>query len=255
MFKKLFNIVLISIMIPGVILSISCKSEENVFTTQPIITSTEIAAKLVFITEPDGAKAGEPFTTQPVIAIEDKNGNIITDSEASVTVIITSNTGISGAVLSGTRTVSAVNGKVNFSDLSLNYSGRNYSLTAMSRGVQSAISHSFDVAPGSASRLLFYTEPTGAAAGAFFATQPLVVVQDVYGNIATDSTAAVTLTITPNTGTAGAVLGGNTTVNAVKGVVTFSYLTINVIGSEYTLTATSPGLSSATSAEFYITAK
>jgi len=255
MIKKLISIGIITILITGAILALSCKSGGNTITTQPVITSTGITAQLVFITEPDGAGAGEPFTTQPVIAIQDNQGNVITDSTDAVTVLITSNTGTDKAVLSGTRTVNAVEGIVKFTDLSLDLAGRNYSLTALSRGLKSTISHSFNVSPGDASRLIFYTDPSSTVAGGFFETQPIVLIEDKYGNLVTDSTAPVTVAITPDTGTAGAILSGNTTINAVNGVATFAYLSINVIGSEYTLTATSPGLSSATSREFYITAK
>jgi len=48
----------------------------------------------------------------------------------------------------------------------------------------------------------------------------------------------------------GATLGGTTTVSAANGVATFRYLTLNKPGNGYTLAASSPGLTSATSNAF-----
>ncbi|MFC2003899.1 emp24/gp25L/p24 family protein [Chloroflexota bacterium] len=70
----------------------------------------DAATKLVFTTSPSGATAGVAFSTQPVVTVQDGNGNKMTDSSAEVTVAITEDTGTSGAILSGTTTVSAVNG-------------------------------------------------------------------------------------------------------------------------------------------------
>ena len=52
----------------------------------------------------------------------------------------------------------------------------------------------------------------------------------------------------------GATLGGTLTVNTVKGVATFSNLSINQIGTGYTLVASSPNLPAAISAPFNIVA-
>src|SRR4030043_46242 len=112
---------------------------------------------------------------------------------------------------------------------------------ASSRGLTSAISRAFNVA-GVAAKLAFTTQPSASnTAGVAFDTQPVVTVQDAFGNKVT-STAAVTLSITPGTGTSSAVLLGTKTVNALNGVATFSGLSINLPGSGYTLTASSSGL-------------
>jgi hypothetical protein len=78
----------------------------------------------------------------------------------------------------------------------------------------------------------------------------MVAVLDSYGNIATDSTAEVTLSITPGTGEPGAVLSGATTQKARNGVATFNYLAIDPVQGIYKLTATSPGLTSSVSDAF-----
>ena len=75
---------------------------------------------------------------------------------------------------------------------------------------------------------------------------------DSYGNTATTFNGDVTLVLASNP--TGATLGGTLTVAAVNGVATFSNLTIDKPGSGYTLTATSTGLTSATSFSFDVVA-
>jgi hypothetical protein len=77
-----------------------------------------------------------------------------------------------------------------------------------------------------------------------------VEVVDQFQNPVTNSKAAITLAITANPGSG--KLSGTTTVSAVRGVASFSDLSINKTGFGYTLTATSRGMSAATSAGFNI---
>src|SRR5205823_2604421 len=72
--------------------------------------------------------------------------------------------------------------------------------------------------------------------------------EDGFGNVATANTSAVTLTLG-----GGTFFGGGTTATAaaVNGVASFNNLVIPATGT-YTLTATDPGLTSATSFPFTI---
>ena len=70
-----------------------------------------------------------------------------------------------------------------------------------------------------------------------------VQVNDLNGNIVTGSSASITLTSNP--------AGYNATINAVNGVATFTNLVFNTAGT-YTLTATSPGMTSTTSNQFTV---
>ncbi len=88
-------------------------------------------------------------------------------------------------------------------------------------------------------------------AGAGFGA--VVTAQDAQGNTATTFTGNVTLAITSGTGKAGANLRGTATVAAVSGVATFSGLSVDSVGSGYTLTASATGPTSAVSGAFAIT--
>jgi len=101
-------------------------------------------------------------------------------------------------------------------------------------------------------RLIVQTSPEGAQVNVPFATQPVVVAQSASNVTMTSFNGPVTLSIKVGTSTAGAVLGGTVTVNAVNGVASFSRLAINKASIGYQLTATSSGMSSVDSSAFEI---
>src|SRR5262249_31761174 len=106
---------------------------------------------------------------------------------------------------------------------------------------------------GTAAKLAFTTSPSGSTAGAPFATQPVVAVQDAGGNTVTTDTSSVTLAITSGTGTTGAVLSGCAP-SRVNGVTSFTGGKVDKVGAGYPLPATDGGLASAVSSSFNITA-
>ena len=100
--------------------------------------------------------------------------------------------------------------------------------------------------------LAFTTQPSSTAtAGANFVTQPLVAIQDAYGNTVTTSTLSVTLSaVLASDGTTlgGGTLGGTLGVNAASGVATYSglnYTKSESIKLKATASGVTAGLSSA----------
>jgi hypothetical protein len=79
-----------------------------------------------------------------------------------------------------------------------------------------------------------------------------VEVLDALGQPVTNSKAAITIAITSTANPGSGTLSGTRTVNAVGGVASFSDLSINQPGIGYRLTATSRGMSPATSGHFTI---
>src|SRR5439155_1634186 len=165
---------------------------------------------------------------------QDAGGNVVTGSTASVTVAIGTNP--SSGTLSGTATVSAVNGVATFSNLSIDKAGTGYTLTASSTGLTGATSTAFNITVGAATKLAFGTQPSNTAAGTSISPAVTVQVQDAGGNLVTTSTASITVAIGTNPSSG-----------------TFSALSIDKTGTGYTLTATSTGVTSATSSTFNIT--
>jgi hypothetical protein len=205
------------------------------------------ASKLAFLTQPSNTPPGASITPPVTVAIEDSNGNTVTTSTASVTILIATNPG--GGTLGGTTTVSAVAGVATFASLTISSPGTGYTVSASSTGLTNATSASFNVTAGPAAKLAFTVEPTNTNSGATI-NQVQVTVQDAQGNTVTTSTASVTLAI--GTNPASGTLSGTLTVAAVNGVAAFNGLSINNPGSGYTLTAASSGLASATSRAFNV---
>lgn len=105
--------------------------------------------------------------------------------------------------------------------------------------------------------LAFVNEPNGTAAGAPITTlvgsvgSPVSVeVLSGTGQLLTTSTAGITVAIGSNPGSG--TLSGTTTATASAGVASFPGLSIDQSGSGYTLVATSPRMTPATSSDFDI---
>jgi alpha-tubulin suppressor-like RCC1 family protein len=99
-------------------------------------------------------------------------------------------------------------------------------------------------------QLEFVQEPGGAVAGSAFARQPTVEVRNGSGQLVTE-TVAVTLTLTSNA--TGAGLLGTPIATTIGGTATFSDLGIDLVGSNYQITASSPNAGSAVSTAFDVT--
>jgi M6 family metalloprotease-like protein len=123
-------------------------------------------------------------------------------------------------------------------------------------GISSAGSTiSFDVkfTTPPAEKLAFVWQPGPGKPGQAFSEQPEVVVQTSGGLLVPGYSGSVTLSITPATGTPGAVLNGTKTVSLLNGRATFNGLGIDRIGSGFTLTATCAGVTDTASAAFSVT--
>src|SRR4029079_1272748 len=179
------------------------------------------ATQLVFTTQPASATAGSAFGQQPVVKVEDANGNVVTSGpDAGVAVSMSLASG--GGSLQGTTTVTASGGIATFANLRIDTSGAHTisaSTTLSIPGAVNRTSNSFTVAPGTATQLVFTTQPGAATAGSPFAQQPVVKIEDAYGNVVTSGPdAGVDIAMTATR------LHGTTTVTASAGITTFTTL-------------------------------
>ncbi|HXV92235.1 MAG TPA: hypothetical protein VD813_02960, partial [Pseudonocardia sp.] len=205
------------------------------------------ATQLVFTTQPASAIAGTAIPV--VVTARDAFGNTATGFTGNVAIAIAANPGT--GTLSGTATVAAVSGIATFATLSIDKVGTGYTLSATAGALPAATSAAFNISPAAASQLAFTAQPTTAVAGAAIAPAVAVTVRDAFGNTATGFAGSVTVAIGTNPGTG--TLSGTATAAAVAGVATFGTLSIDKVGTGYTLTATSGTLTAATSAGFSIT--
>src|SRR5439155_6119935 len=102
--------------------------------------------------------------------------------------------------------------------------------------------------PPTPRRLAFVGQPTAAVVGGMIAPPVRVAALDSAGNTVTSFAGRITLSVESNP--TGGTLYGTTGVDAVNGVATFADLSIDKEGAQYTLAASSGGLTRATSDPF-----
>jgi hypothetical protein len=189
------------------------------------LTNTPAAPeKLVINTQPSPtATAGSPFSTQPVVYVEDQFGHLVT-TDNTTQVTVTSLPDGSGP-LQGDTTVTVQGGIATFTNLGDNTAETIMLYFTSDPALVPATSDSIVVSPTTASKLAVHTQPSPTAmAGSPFPTQPVVYVEDQYGNLETgDNTTQVTAALNSGTGP----LQGTTTVTVSGGVATFTNLSDN----------------------------
>lgn len=213
-------------------------------------------AQLAITTQPNDADSGVVFPSQPVVEIRDSDGVVVTSSVLDVTASI--ETG--GGTLLGTVTIPAVAGVATFTDLYIAGAGA-FQLIFTAAGVTGALADSLTItqvptalgmvtqpvgtssAAGVPDHPSIATQPSGAVDGVAFTTQPVIDIDDVFGDVATGATNNVTASIDVGTGT----LGGTTVVAAVAGVAAFTNLKITGAGVntiKFTVTGVTPTVTS-----------
>lgn len=198
------------------------------------------AMQLVLSSVPETLTAGRLINPPITVTLTDDAGAVLTDSSAEVTVSLDA---ANGARLAGTKTVRAVAGVATFADLAIDKAGSGYSFTAKASGATVISAAQLTVMPGSPARLRFVASPEVSAPGIVFATQPIVQVEDVVGNVIENATEPIVLTITDDAGPSSAGLTcDSSSVVPTAGVATFGGCQINEPGVDYSLTATATGM-------------
>ena len=192
--------------------------------------------QLVFGQQPANTGFNKVLTPAVTVQIFDAYNNPVSwDNTDTVSLAVASNPG--SGMLSGTTTATASGGVATFGNLSINQPGVGYTLKA-TLGSLSVVSAPFTII-GPADHLAFLQQPATAVVGSPIKPAVTVEVLDVNNNlVSSDNTDTVTLTLANNL--TGATLSGNS-VTVQGGVATFTNLSVNVVGSGYTLTGTSTG--------------
>jgi hypothetical protein len=221
------------------------------------------ATKLDFTVQPVGSTAGATMSTVK-ISVEDALGNVVTsDSSTKVTLALGANP--AGGALAGAGQVTVSSGVATYAALSIDKAAYGYTLSATdttgavgSDSSAGAVSSAFTISPAAASQLVFSLGAGAATAGSAFGQQPVVVTQDSFGNDSTVGLGA-SRNVTVSIGTGSGTLRGTTTLDigtaGGNGVVTFSGLSIDSVGTKtlkVTAATGSPSLTSATSPSFSV---
>jgi hypothetical protein len=205
-------------------------------------TSPSTPAKLGIMTQPSSsAQNGVPLDQQPVVQIQDANGDAVASPGASITAGIAAGT---GATLTGSLVKSAdAQGRATFTDLSLSGPAGTYTIQFTSSGLTSAMSNAITLdAPAGAGLVVTTQPPATALTGEVWdpATQPAVKLTDAAGN----PSSGVTVTASVASGS-GTLDGGLTATTDAAGIARFQDLGITGTGAHSLQFAT--GALSATS--------
>lgn len=195
------------------------------------------------VTLPTSSTAGDQLNM--TVTAQDSGGNTVTGYLGTVAFTSTD----SQAVLPANYTfVGSDKGVHTFSN-GVTFKTKGNQKATATDGAATGTSSGTVVSAATAKQLVFATSPSGATAGSVFGTQPVVNIDDQYGNI-TGSNATITLAIgtNPSSGT----LSGCSNLTASNGVVTVAGCKINAAGNGYTLTASSAGLDTGTSGAFNV---
>jgi hypothetical protein len=171
---------------------------------------------------PSKVTAGTPFGL--TVEVEDGSGDLEPTFNGAVMVALENN---GGGVLGGTLTVTASQGVATFSGLELTTVASDDTLVVSGNGLGDATTSAIKVTPGTASQLVISQQPSlTATAGVKFATQPIVGVEDRFGNLIKSDSADTVTAARGSLGTA-SLQGTALTVTLVNGVATFSGLYYN----------------------------
>jgi hypothetical protein len=213
------------------------------------------ATKLVFTTQPSsGQKVTAGAVTSFKVSVEDTYGNVETsDNSTTVTLAIGANPG--GSTLTCTNTnglgpVTVASGVASFT-CSLNKVGTGYTLTATSNPAHgTATSNAFNIVAGTANTITMVSgSPQSATQGSAFGSPLVALVTDTYGNPVSGASVTFAGPSSGASGTFAGCSGGNphtyscVVTTGANGEATSSTFTANNTGGQYTVTASTPGVS------------
>ena len=225
-------------------LSITIAGSKNLSASGPALTTTVstaftitagAAGKLAFVQQPTITKAGATIAPAVTVQLTDAQGNSVRTAGVSVSFTLSSGTG----TLAGTTSqLTDASGLATFNNLTINLSGAKR-LSASSTGLPPAASDAFSITAAAASKLEFTTNPGGGISGIPFTTQPVVTLEDAFGNAASNVAQTVTIAIQNNAGPGGTLSGTKSlAIDLTTGRAAFSGISIDKGGNGYTLTAT-----------------
>ncbi|MGH8040812.1 MAG: protease pro-enzyme activation domain-containing protein [Rudaea sp.] len=207
------------------------------------------ATKLAFTVEPNASYASNaPITV--AVSVEDASGNVVTTDTSNVSLTLSG--GGFGASLSGTTTVAAVTGVATFSNLMVNKVGTAYKLNATDGSLTATASAPFNITVGAPATVTYVTQP--AAGSNITAGNAFIVianVKDSGGNPVSGDNVSLAIGNNPGGST---LSGGGTVATDANGNVTFGSVSLDKVGTGYTLTASDGVAPTATSNSFNIVA-
>jgi hypothetical protein len=203
------------------------------------------ATHLVIISQPPGTvTAGNGFGL--AVAVVDQFGNVDSTFTGGMTPVLAQNPG--NGALSGQLTSVVSQGVANFSSLVIDQAGAGYVLQINCQGLTTT-TNPLNIIAGNATKLVVVSQPpTTVQPGSKFGISAWA--EDSFGNLSTSYSGNMVVVLTGPHGKSR--LGGTLSQHATNGQVTFSNLSVKVLGSGYTLTVSGNDLPAATTTRFNV---
>lgn len=151
---------------------------------------------------------------------------VVTFTDATTNAVL----GTSPLGSNGVATLTVAGSTVQSHNINVQYSGdANFAPSAVINGNAS-----------NPAKLVFLAEPGNGQPGQPLTVQPIVAVEDIYGNTIANYTGVISLTLINNA--TGATLGGSVSVSVTNGLATFSNVSLDKVGNGYSLLAQSNSL-------------
>jgi len=197
----------------------------------------QVAVALRVATQPDGASAGEPISTQPVVEVRDANHHKVSGKTGPT---ITAALQAGPAELFGALAVQTIDGEAAFSDLAVHGLVGQYEIVFRADGLTSSTSTPFAVTAGAATALGKVTgEGSEVIAGAVVTVSVRVV--DAFGNGVSEARVIWSI------GNGGGSVEQTESISDSQGLASAEWTTGPSVGTENRLVATSSdGLHSVT---------
>ena len=204
------------------------------------VTITHGVADRIELVAPATAKNDIALDSQPVVTVYDPYNNIVESFTGEIVLTAT------GATAGGALSMDAVDGVADFAGKGVTLTGvvGSKTLTATAASLNKTDSSNVTLEFGSATSLAITTQAAGFVNRTNFTQQPIVKVQDVSANTVEDFAGDVELSIG-----SGATITGTTSLTltaAELGVASFQGLGLQGTVGNYTITASSTGLTDAT---------
>ena len=211
-------------------------------------TGTVGAASQISINAGNGqtAIAGAAVSTAPSVIVKDANNNPV--SGVSVTFAVAGG----GGTVTPTSVTTNGSGIATVTSWTLGTTAGNNTLTASINSGTLTATFTATGTAGTASKLVYTTQPTTATAGSSISPTIQVTLEDANNNIVSSDIRTITLRIGTNPGSG--TISGTVSVSTISGVASFNNINIDKSGTGYTIVAAASGaaLTNATSSAFNI---
>lgn len=189
------------------------------------VVSPAVASQVALQIQPSAAAtAGVVFSQQPAVQVQDQFGNL---RNADNSTVVAASLDQGSGTLLGTLTATAANGVVTFTDLGYQVA-ETITIDFTSGTLTLATSSGTVVCAGAGSQLVIQTQPSSVAmSGVPFAQQPVILVEDQFGNLCSADNGTVVMAAR-DAGSGSGVLQGTLTATNVNGVATFVNLAHDV---------------------------